>query len=109
MKMMESTKSSKSLLNANKVNKKDSLSNEIIEREEIKDSPFTIITMNEESFGVMGDYRLTEKSGSKEEVKEKLEKITWNRIIQVIMILKEVEEKNSTSKRVNKLNKLNKR
>lgn len=109
MKTMESTKSSKSLLNANKVNKNDSLSSEMIERDEIKDSPFTVISMNGESFGVMGDYRLTEKSGSKSEIIEKLEKITWNRIIQVMMILKEVDEKNKTNNKVNKLNKLNKR
>jgi hypothetical protein len=96
---MESTRSSKSLLNANKVNKKDSLSKEMIERDEIKDSPFTVITMEGQSFGVMGDYRLTEKSDTKEEVIEKLEKITWNRIIQVMMILKEVDEKNKVKKK----------
>lgn len=99
MKTMESTRSSKSLLNANKVNKKDSLSKEMIERDEIKDSPFTVITMEGQSFGVMGDYRLTEKSDTKEEVIEKLEKITWNRIIQVMMILKEVDEKNKVKKK----------
>jgi hypothetical protein len=47
----------------------------------------------------MGDYRLTEKSDTKEEVIEKLEKITWNRIIQVMMILKEVDEKNKVKKK----------
>jgi hypothetical protein len=51
MKTMESTRSSKSLLNANKVNKKDSLSKEMIERDEIKDSPFTVITMEGQSIG----------------------------------------------------------
>jgi hypothetical protein len=35
----------------------------------------------------------------KEEVIEKLEKITWNRIIQVMMILKEVDEKNKVKKK----------
>jgi vacuolar-type H+-ATPase subunit F/Vma7 len=47
-------------------------------------------------FGVMGDYRITEKSNSKKEIKKQLENITWNRIIQVVMILNEVKEKLTT-------------
>ena len=49
--------------NAKRVNKIGSLSGkeleervEMIEKEEMKDSPFTIITTNGESFGVMGNY-----------------------------------------------------
>ena len=41
----------------------------------------------------MGDYRLTEKSRSTSKIKEDLEKITWNRIVQVIMLLDEVKTK----------------
>lgn len=41
----------------------------------------------------MGDYRLTEKSNSARKVKEELKKITWNRIIQVVMLLDEVKSK----------------
>jgi len=91
----------KSLKSAKKVNNKGSLSKEeiddrteLIQREDVKDSPFTIITINEESFGAMGGFRITENTGTKEEVKKDLEKITWNRIIQVMMILKTVEEEN---------------
>ena len=41
----------------------------------------------------MGDYRLTEKSASETEVREELSKITWNRIVQVVMLLEEVRTK----------------
>lgn len=64
---------------------------ELIEREEIKDSPFTVITTDNKSFGVMGNYRLTE-AGSKKEIKEELSKITWNRVVQVFMLLAKINE-----------------
>jgi hypothetical protein len=41
----------------------------------------------------MGSYRLTEESKDAESVKSELEKITWNRVIQVVMILNELKEK----------------
>ena len=41
----------------------------------------------------MGDYRLTEKSADEREIIEELQKITWNRIVQVIMLLEEVKTK----------------
>lgn len=65
---------------------------EIVQKEEMKDSPFTVVTIGEESFGVMGGYRLTEKTGTKKEVIEELEKMTWNRIVQVMMILGKIRE-----------------
>ena len=85
-------------MNAEEVHNKDSGTSkkettETIKREEIKDSPFHVITIKGESFGVMGDYRLTEKSRSTSKIKEDLEKITWNRIVQVIMLLDEVKTK----------------
>ena len=82
-------------MNAEEVHSKDSGTSkkETIKREEIKDSPFHVITIEGESFGVMGDYRLTEKSRSATKIKDELKKITWNRIIQVIMLLEEVKTK----------------
>tara|TARA_R110002012_G_scaffold26191_3_gene85601 strand:+ start:84 stop:389 length:306 start_codon:yes stop_codon:yes gene_type:complete len=92
---MKDTKLKQSQANAEKTLSKDSgtSENETIKREEIKDSPFHVITIEGQSFGVMGDYRLTEKSASASEVKEELSKITWNRIVQVIMLLDEVKSK----------------
>ena len=66
-----------------------------VNREKVKDSPFEIISMEGYHFGVMGDYRITDKGNSKEEIKESLESITWNRLIQVIMILDELKEKHN--------------
>ncbi len=64
-----------------------------IDRESIEDTPFTLVTLDGYSFGAMGDYRLTEKSNDKEAVRKELNKITWNRIVQIVMILDEVKEK----------------
>ena len=66
---------------------------ELIERDEIKNSPFEVITKNGESWGVMGNYRLTEVNKDRKEVKKQLEKVTWNRVIQVVMILNEIVTK----------------
>jgi len=73
-----------------KTNNNDSLNKELIEREEIENSPFTIITVEGKSFGVMGKYRLTEEGKDKDEVRKELKEITWNRIIQVMMILDQI-------------------
>jgi len=96
MKLMEDTKVKQLQPNAKKVNKEDSGSEELIKRKQITDSPFEVITRDGYSFGVMGNYRLTEPNYSEDQVKQvskELEKITWNRIVQVIMILDEIKDK----------------
>lgn len=92
---MKDTELKQSQANAEKTHNKDSgtSENQTIKRVEIPDSPFHVITIDGESFGVMGDYRLTEKSASETEVREELSKITWNRIVQVVMLLEEVRTK----------------
>jgi len=58
------------------------------EREDVQNSPFTIISLpNGEVFGVMGDFRITENLGSKAAVRKELAEITWNRITQVCWII----------------------
>ncbi len=64
---------------------------ELVKRKDIKDTPFEVITINEKSFGTMGQFRLTENLDSVKEVEKELKKITWNRLIQVIMILEELK------------------
>lgn len=75
---------------------------ELVRRTDIKDSPFQVVTTEGKTFGVMGKWRITEAEESNEEnfeeVEEKviqeLERMTWNRVIQVIMILtSKTEEK----------------
>jgi hypothetical protein len=79
--------------NVEKVAKEGSSNEELIKRVQIKDSPFEVITQQGYSFGVMGNYRLTEKSNDAKEVAKELKKITWNRVIQIVMILDEVKSK----------------
>ena len=77
---------------------KENSNSELIQRDGITDSPFEVITQNGVSFGTMGQYRLTEPTTDKRKLKRELEKITWNRIIQVIMILDEMKDKLKTNK-----------
>jgi hypothetical protein len=79
--------------NVEKVAKEGSSKEELIKRVQIKDSPFEVITQDGYSFGVMGNYRLTEKSNDAKEIAKELKKITWNRVIQIVMILDEVKSK----------------
>ncbi len=83
--------------NVNGTDKEDS-GKELVKRESIEDSPFEVVTVNGESFGAMGEYRLTER-GTAEEIKEQLTKITWNRIVQCIMILEEIRNKQIKDKK----------
>jgi len=63
------------------------------ERHEIKGTPFTVISDGEGNhFGVMGKYRVTESDTSLKRVKAEVKKITWNRIVQVMMILIETNK-----------------
>ncbi len=66
---------------------------ELVKRKDIKETPFQVITTEGVSFGAMGEYRVTEKCETVKEVEKELKKITWNRIIQVMMILEEVKNK----------------
>ena len=99
MKTMETLQQKESQMNVKEANNKNSFEGEI-KRENVKNTPFQIVSMEGYHFGIMGDYRLTEKNNNKKEVKKELSEITWNRLIQVMMILNEVKEKLN-----NKLNK----
>lgn len=73
---------------ANKKDKQNSNSKEeLIQRIEVKDTPFTVVTTEEGSFGCMGKWRLTEVKETQREIKEELAAMTWNRILQVTMLL----------------------
>lgn len=65
---------------------------ELIKREDVENSPFQVITTEEGSFGVMGKYRLTEVYKDKKTAIKDLKKITWNRLVQVFMLLQEFKE-----------------
>ena len=69
-------------------------SQSLIKRTDIKDSPFIIVTTQGISFGAMGKYKITEDYKTEKEVKQELEKITWNRIAQVILLINETTKEN---------------
>lgn len=59
-------------------------STELIEREEIKGTPFTIIKANNKYFLTMGIIRLTEDMDTAEEVKTTIETEIYNIIVRMI-------------------------
>ena len=95
---MKDTKVKQLQPNVKEVNKEDSGGKELIKRTSIKDSPFEIIDKEGVYFGVMGNYRLTPKTTSFKAVEKELREITWNRIIQIVMILDELKGKLTTKK-----------
>lgn len=62
------------------------MSEELIKREEVEGTPFVIVTTENGSFGVLGEFRITEVKDI-EVLREELRYVDWNRIIQVVMIL----------------------
>lgn len=65
---------------------------ELIKRRDVEDTPFTVITQEGKSFGVMGEYRITEPEEDPDVVYLELQGLSWNRITQVMMILLEKQE-----------------
>ncbi len=84
-------------MNTKETNKQDSSKGEeLVTRKNIKDSPFEIIgTLRENKrvyFGVVGKHRVTEHSDNEKDIEKELGKITWNRIVQVVIILMEANK-----------------
>ncbi len=76
-------------MNTKEIDKQHSKSKELITREDVQDSPFTIIGVDGKYFGSMGKHRITQPKETIEEVRKELQEMTWNRIVQVIMIVSE--------------------
>ena len=64
-----------------------------IERTDVKDTPFTIMKTEDAIFAVMGKYRVTENHKTVAECKKEVKKITWNRVVQVMMVLMEHKDR----------------
>ncbi len=87
---MEKTVKSHIKDNVKKADKKGySKKTELVTRTNIENSPFEIIGIKEknEYFATLGEYRITEIFKTKKEAIKEVSEITWNRIIQVQMIL----------------------
>ncbi len=62
-------------------------------RHDVDDSPFVVIGNDENGWvGTMGKYRITEEFKSVDECKEDLKEITWNRIVQVLVLINQINE-----------------
>jgi len=89
---METLTKESTSMNVVKADKENS-SEQLVERVVIENTPFTMIGLDGRWFGSMGEYRMTEEFESKGECEDELKCITWNRIIQVIMVLDEIKSK----------------
>ena len=64
-----------------------------ISRHEVEESPFTVVGNGEGGWvGTMGKYRITEQYDSKEDCMIEVGKITWNRIVQVLILINQIKE-----------------
>jgi len=66
---------------------------ELIKKTDVENSPFQVVTTEQGSFGTMGQYRLTEVFENENEAIEEMKTITWNKIVQVMMVLIDLEHK----------------
>ena len=63
---------------------------QLIKRHEIPTTPFTIVEIEGEYFGSMGNYRLTEKFKSFEEAHDAITANTWNNVTNLIITIHEI-------------------
>lgn len=89
--------------NVEEANKKGSLNSQTIERWQIPSTPFTVITIGEKNFGVCGEYRVTNDYESRAEVEKELKEVSWNRLIQVYMILDELKKKDDFNQKLTEI------
>ncbi len=60
---------------------------EMVKREDVPNSPFVVVTVEEGSFGTLGKWRITELHENSAEVFEELSIVSWDRVIQVMTLL----------------------
>jgi hypothetical protein len=61
--------------------------NQIIERNEIENTPFVMVTLEQGSFVALGNYRVSEVYETKEEAENYIKTITWDNLFNVIISL----------------------
>lgn len=76
---------------------------ELIERMEIKGTPFTAIRAGGKCFGTLGRFKITEDRETMPEVEEELTKVTYKTILTIVAVLIEGEVKHQIEQRINKL------
>ncbi|AXH73653.1 MAG: hypothetical protein [Microviridae sp.] len=63
---------------------------ELIQRDEVENTPFIIITINNESFGTFGKYRITEMYHTKQQCRAELLKMDWNNVVKIMTLVFEI-------------------
>lgn len=94
MKKVDNSESSKDLLDP--ANFKENW--EVKKTEPIENSPFQLVTIKDENdveifFVCMGDWRISEKFNSKKEAREDALKFSWNRLMQVLIVVDDFKQK----------------
>lgn len=69
---------------------------ELTDITQIEGTPFTAIRMDNKYFLALGRYRLTNMLDTFEQAKEETENVSWDRIMQVIQVM--IEENNKKTK-----------
>lgn len=69
------------------IKKHEEQKEELVKFHQVKNTPFTIVEIENKFKVVMGDYRLTEAFNTLEEAKKDAERMDWNRIMQVIFAI----------------------
>ncbi len=71
---------------------------EMCKREDVPNSPFVVVTVEEGSFGTLGKWRITEIKQNSAEVFDELSTLSWNRIIQVMTLLMRAKDEGLINK-----------
>ena len=79
-------------INAEEITKQNS--SNTIDREVLENTPFTVVKLNEEYFGAIGKYRITKMYKTREEVEAKLQPNDWETLLNVVIAVNEMYNKN---------------
>ncbi|AXH75612.1 MAG: hypothetical protein [Microviridae sp.] len=71
---------------------------ELIQRQEVEGTPFTMITINKKTFGTFGKYRITEEYHTKQQCEVELKTVNWNRLVQIMTLVNEMLNTNTARK-----------
>lgn len=74
------------------MNSSEYLNEELINFTEVENTPYTVISKEDQHIVMLGRYRVSETFESKDEAIKDANSITWNRITQLITVLLRLEE-----------------
>ncbi|AXH75301.1 MAG: hypothetical protein [Microviridae sp.] len=63
---------------------------QLIQREDVDGTPFIMITIKDETFGTLGNYKITESYYNKKQCENELRKMDWNNVVKVMTVVHEI-------------------